>query len=140
MEKRNRLYEVSLLGTNVPHNPFEGHSKKVFVIAKTKSAARQKIVSYIEEADDDFMPISCRFRIVEVKEYDFYFPPIIDKNLDFLMLYEKYIDLKQIEKEYKQLKKEYQQLKKEFKEIIKNGNTRTNKTDIPLSNDRRKWL
>lgn len=115
-EKSNKLYEVSLLGTSVPNNIYEGYSTKLFVIAKTISAAKQKTYSYIEGADDDFMPISgFRFEIVEVKEYRFYFPPIVDKNLDFLRLYEEYLHLKQREKQYKQLQKDYQQLRKELK-------------------------
>ena len=118
--KNNKLYEVSLLGTDIPNNIYKGYTPKTFVIARTKSAARQKIISYIENADDDWMPIGgFRFKIVEVKEYLMPFPPIIDKNLDFLRLYEKYLRLRQVEKQYKQLQKDCQQLKKELKQQAK---------------------
>lgn len=115
--KNNKLYEVSLLGTDVPNSIYEGYSTKIFVIAKTISAARQKTNSYIEGVDDDWMHIGgFRFKVVEVKEYLMPFPPIIDKNLDFLRLYEKYLRLRQMEKQYKQLQKDCQQLKKELKQ------------------------
>ena len=114
--KNNKLYEVSLFGTDIPYNIYKGYNPKTFVVAKTKSAARQKIISYIEGADDDWMPISgFRFKVIEVKEYLMPFPPIIDKDLDFLSLYEEYLKLKQVKKEYKQLQKDYQQLRKELK-------------------------
>ena len=118
--KNNKLYEVSLLGADVPNSIYEGYSTKIFVIAKTISAARQKTNSYIEGVEDDLTPINgFRFKIVEIKEYRFYFPPIVDKNLDFLRLYEKYLRLKQVENQYKQLQKDYQQLKKELKQQAK---------------------
>ena len=114
--KSNKLYEVSLLGTDVPDNIYEGYSTKFFVIAKTISAAKQKTYSYIEGTDNDFVPISgFRFKIVEIREYRFYFPPIVDKNLNFLRLYEEYLQLKQVEKQYKQLQKDYQQLRNKLK-------------------------
>ncbi|WP_311320653.1 hypothetical protein [Capnocytophaga sputigena] len=115
--KNNKLYEVSLLGTDIPNNIYKGYTPKTFVIAKTKSAARQKIISYIENADDDWMPIGgFRFKVVEVKEYLMPFPPIIDKNLDFLRLYEEYLRLKRVEKQYKQLRKDYQLLRNKLKQ------------------------
>ena len=114
--KNNKLYEVSLLGIDIPNNIYKGYTTKTFVIAKKKSAARQKIISYIENADDDWMPIGgFRFKVVEVKEYLMPFPPIIDKNLDFLRLYEEYLRLKRVEKQYKQLRKDYQQLRNKIK-------------------------
>ena len=118
--KNNKLYEVSLLGTDIPNNIYKGYAPKTFVIAKTKSAARQKIISYIENADDDWMPIGdFRFKVVEVKEYLMHFPPIIDKNLDFLRLYEEYLRLKRVEKQYKQLRKDYQLLRNKLKQQAK---------------------
>lgn len=114
--KNNKLYEVSLLGIDIPNNIYKGYTTKTFVIAKTKNSARQKIISYIENADDDWMPIGgFRFKVVEVKEYLMPFSPIIDKNLDFLRLYEEYLRLKQVEKRHKQLQKDYQRLRNELK-------------------------